>query len=891
MANTESWDWTRFYPGVKGRHNVLHDYNLYNYNFALVALSANQLENPDSYKNQIFTNGKENPGFYVVARSGGYGRDNSTGGYKQSGGSRDKDIFIQTVRFETVCGINSMGNSNLTRGTMTFVEPFGVAGLYEELFAAAKFAKHENYIRAPFLLVVTFVGRTVDGDAVIPEKTTRHIPIMFTKSDMTVTEAGAEYNAEFVAYNAMGGSNINQTLWDDVEGRTRETETVESVLTHLFYQQNEKYEKMITKTQESEQAKGKNASAFVAERIDKAREIRGQSGKGSEVPIDAFVPEKWCIWFAQDYSSFPPTVGPGTKMTYKDWKTKAEFIIDTEKSTPGSSSAPFTNKFAEANFDTDSGFIPTPGLKIKDFDKSVDDETDKIKAEQDKIKTAQGVLTGTINAYKATKKSLVATAKLYITIPEEKKSSSPDIKATSAPKFLIEETTKQTQELEKIATSVALTPPTVQYVKDDQPPANTTPTTKDTPTVATLMAKITELDGEIKKQAGEIKKAQEAIEASSKTVGTLKATPYTLFGEKASPWSFKKGFNLSNAIHLLIANSSYMKLFTDAGKVNEIAQSEYIPWYKIDIVPRIIAFDVVKMDFAYEYHFIVSPYDIHYSKFPGLQIIFSTRKLRERAVREYNYTYTGKNLDVLRFDVRYNNLFFTPMLLVPPEEEASSSTENAVKTNNAFMPKTMYQDAINNLQNGVSNYLGASGGLPSQMIEKSQYRRTQVTNRAQIAQTLQDFLYNPPAEQALIRAEITIIGDPVYIIGSGITERPKLNSTDPIVEDTGEMNTFTREPDIVFSLRYPDDIPTASELEQGVDVQQRIKEGGLSGLYQVVKIENMFEEGTFTQTIHGLRRPNQEKDYENPGRRTFLKTDGSDNKDYKANNEWSNRGR
>jgi len=125
-------------------------------------------------------------------------------------------------------------------------------------------------------------------------------------------------------------------------------------------------------------------------------------------------------------------------------------------------------------------------------------------------------------------------------------------------------------------------------------------------------------------------------------------------------------------------------------------------------------------------------------------------------------------------------------------------------------------------------------------------------------------LYNPPSEQSLIRAEIEILGDPVYIIGSGILDRPDVTSQDPEVFNTGEMNTFTREPDIIFNIRYPEDIPTAKELDENTGTGQyelKRKSGtGYSGLYQVARIENRFNEGTFTQQILGLRRPNQEKD-------------------------------
>ena len=63
-----------FYDQVQGRANALHDYNVYNYNFTLVALSKKQVEDPATYQGKVISAaGEENQDFYIVARSGGYG--------------------------------------------------------------------------------------------------------------------------------------------------------------------------------------------------------------------------------------------------------------------------------------------------------------------------------------------------------------------------------------------------------------------------------------------------------------------------------------------------------------------------------------------------------------------------------------------------------------------------------------------------------------------------------------------------------------------------------------------------------------------------------------------------------------------------------------------------
>jgi hypothetical protein len=870
---------------IPTRSNILHDYNLYNYNFTLLSLSMDQVANPENFKYTIF-DGRENRNYYVVARSGGFGRANvdmhstafDTGvdgnpnrvleatslteknRYKGLSGfndNRDKDIFIENVEFDTICGINNLGQSNLTKGRIRFMEPHGVGGLYEEMFAASRFAGHQNYIRAPFLLVITFVGRK-DDKVEIPDRTTRHIPIMFSRSDMSVTESGATYEAEFLAYNQVAGSNVKQTLVDDVEGRSRSQETVESLLYHLFYQQNQKNEQRLKKQQEQLSDKGITTKDVLAERSKAATGAilkAGQSASG--FTPQAFVPDRWCLWFARDYKSFPNTPAKGG-MSYDDWKGKVEPIINPEKEKPGTIGGSFSNEFAEQTFS--GGVLPSPNLKIDDWDKEVKEEKDKIDVDRDKINKAKSAISSAVTAYETQKKALSAQLKLYPSIPEELKSAAPDLKTLTTANVTKEELEQQNAQLTKIANAVATAQSNAAASADDVVSVNPHTDTADTPSVTTILKELADATEKVNQAKQQIKDAEIRLEKASKSLNTLQRTPQTLFGKEASPWSFKKGSNLQTLIDLVLSNSDYMKLFTDDAKIENIKNTEYIPWYRIEIIKKAIGFDVVKMDFSYEYHFIICPYKIHYSKFPGVNIVFSTQKLRENAVREYNYIYTGKNLDVLSFDIRYNNLFFTPLLLTPVDKEAQDAKSTAEEEENTFTPANTYEEAIQRLNSGISNKLGAAGGMPSEMTSKAQYRRGLLNNRAEIAQQLQNFLYNPPAEQALIRAEFEIIGDPVYIIGSGIIERPEVKD-EPVVPDTGEMNTFTREPDIIFNMRFPDDTPTAEELDGG-KYNQKLREGQYSGLYQVVKITNRFNEGVFTQNITGLRRPNQEKDFE-----------------------------
>ena len=317
-------------------------------------------------------------------------------------------------------------------------------------------------------------------------------------------------------------------------------------------------------------------------------------------------------------------------------------------------------------------------------------------------------------------------------------------------------------------------------------------------------------------------------------------------------WSFRKGSNLMTIIDTMITNSVYMDIFKQPGELSKIQSTEMIPWFKTEVISYVIGYDVLRMRYVYEYHYVVSPFEIHYSSMPGINIQFTTEQLKKKAISEYNYIYTGKNLDVLSYNIRYNNLFTTPLLINPPKFKPIKQ-DGTEQTTNTFLETI--EDAIQ------TNVNGQSGFTPTPPVGRLNYREGP-NNRNAIGVIFQDFLYNPPFERHLILSDIDIIGDPVYIVGSGITDRPQVSAGDILTKD-GEMNTFTREPHVILNIRYPEDIPTASELgdKENSKFEMKLKRDQYSGVFEIFNVRNNFSEGVFKQTLRLARKKNQPEDY------------------------------
>jgi len=862
-ASPSDADWNTFYKEVDGRHNLLHDFNTYNYVLTITALSKDQLKNPATYRGKTFN--AESGDFYIIARSGGFEKNGSNE-------QPPRDLYIENLVFDTRIGINDMGNSNLTRGSFEIIEPHGVGGFYEELWTGSRFAGHENYIQAPFLLTIHFVGRKAGEDtAIIPDKTTRHLPFMFTGSQMSVDEGGARYTVEFMGYNSIAAGLTRSSLWDDIQPYVNPAgESVAGILYSTFYENTNAYREVLEGIKSGLNDEQKSE---IEAKIGDA-EIVSRAAAGGTSNVGAWIPNEYYVWFAEGYSgSFPKTAAELSANKGK-WKSHVERMLGQalppSQSDQNLSDPAFQNRFGRAGLN--DATTPSSAINVSVYESALQEANDNLNRINRQVSSKKRQIDTYIRIINRQRESLARLQEGTYGDPNRDRETDlvQDLTVGGNTKAdeLLSETQKVTDEGIQLAISLAGNGP------DPVPPANTNLSPDELAAVVLARDQLKLAQEEIVKLSGELADLETQKEAAQQAVDDVRAQGregYNL-GASGVRWNFRKGASLFGVIDTMIINSQVMDQFQNEGQLNAMANSEYIPWYKTEIVPNIIGFDVATMNFVYEFHYIISPYSVHYSKMPGVNIIFSTDRLRELAVREYNYIYTGKNIDVLKFDIKYNNLFQTPLLLSPPSESSLQGQRGREQVVNSNIPENSYEEAIDNLQNKISNHLGTTGFTPAQAVEKMNYRDLEITNRSHIGLALKEFLENPPAELALIRADVEIIGDPVYIVGSGIAERPVLSNTDILTPD-GEVNGFTREPDVIFKFRFPDDLPSNDQLKKGVS-QQKIKEGAYNGLYQVIGVENRFSEGAFTQRLQLLRRKNQVQDYKVDN---IYKTQGIDN--------------
>ena len=873
VATPGNAEWKDFYPEVQGRHNALHDLNSYNYIITLVSVSTDQINDPETYKGKIINpNGVENKDFYIVAKSGGYSRENGqtfeAGEYKRDptqGDSRDKDLFIENLDFETRPGINDMGNSNLTTGTFEIVEPHSVSQFYRELFNSSRFSGHPDYIDAPFLLVISFIGRDAESEqAVTPPFTTRYLPIKIQNSEMEVTEAGARYSVKFLGFNSQATTAVYNTLFDDVTPRVNNVESVESITSSVFLKHSVfEAKRMLQHKQDVDNdPEQKAAIEQRLEDTDLASQVERGAG-GGDVRIDYCIPNEYYVWFADGYGGNFPSNGKTLHSLSSGWKSKVKTWTDNSafegRPTVGLAGG---NRIGGSGLN--DSVLPSGALKIKSYEAEKEEREDNLKAAQETLSTETKALNAELKALDSARQALynIAKTKLKEDQIQPDKLQDPTLSLLETP----DEVKKKVDESKNYAISIAdklANLPTGKSSGPVGPPAQAQLTPTEAAEVATnrktieeLSPKIAGLNEAVVKAEAELKELKKEYDKWVQQGGAEGG--YNL-QSRGDAWSFRKGSNLMTIIDTMITNSVYMDIFKLPAELAKIQSTEMIPWFKTEVISYVIGYDVLRMRYVYEYHYVVSPFEIHYSAMPGINIQFTTKQLKAKAIREYNYIYTGKNLDVLSYNIRYNNLFTTPLLINPPRFKPIKQDGTETVTN------TFLETIENAIQTNVN---GQSGFTPTPPVGKLNYREGP-NNRNAIGIIFQDFLYNPPFERHLILSDIDIIGDPVYILGSGIVDRPQVTAGDILTKD-GEMNTFTREPHVILNIRYPEDIPTASELgdEQNSKFEMKLKRDQYSGVFEIFNVRNNFSEGVFKQTLRLARKKNQPEDYYEYGERT-----------------------
>ena len=296
-----------------------------------------------------------------------------------------------------------------------------------------------------------------------------------------------------------------------------------------------------------------------------------------------------------------------------------------------------------------------------------------------------------------------------------------------------------------------------------------------------------------------------------------------------------------------------VKRFTAGTKISE--EEQYVSWFKIiTTVKEEKEFDKVLKTHRRTIKYHIKEFKIHILNFVKAGFGFSFDY--ERAVRkEFNYIYTGENFDILDLNVEYNAGYYQAILRkqIPTFfEDLLQTGKTVIKRVQALWGSQVYEaDELLPL----SQYITAITTDAPNIQPENHTGYTQPLADAQY-----DYLVNPKGD--MVNVEMKIMGDPAflgqdYAIPMKIGETSVRAKVGPNIYDPqlGAFNFDNGEVVIKLNFRFPSDFDENEGLYKfNTEVTPQF-----SGLYRIIRVENMFENGQFTQLLTMARCMNQRK--------------------------------
>jgi hypothetical protein len=271
-----------------------------------------------------------------------------------------------------------------------------------------------------------------------------------------------------------------------------------------------------------------------------------------------------------------------------------------------------------------------------------------------------------------------------------------------------------------------------------------------------------------------------------------------------------------------------------------------LKWYKVVPTIKLGKYNDSNETWQREITYHILPYTVYNTK---------TREGPQGTWTEpckiHNYWYTGKNNDVLDFNVEFNALYYTAV---------TAYRENLSKTQNLQIPETKNAtlDAAAQEANAVMPM------TEKKIVENSQKNSSSgaVTVEAIALADIEASLYTT-AGGDMLQAKIKRIGDPHYIKQDDVFYPPEMTSITEQVDNTGidprliangSLCMDQGELYIQITVKSPSDIDESTGM---MKFDSKHSTSLFSGMYRVLTVESTFSGGKFEQTLDTVRLPRQ----------------------------------
>ena len=333
------------------------------------------------------------------------------------------------------------------------------------------------------------------------------------------------------------------------------------------------------------------------------------------------------------------------------------------------------------------------------------------------------------------------------------------------------------------------------------------------------------------------KKLSAAVQGNNQNVSG--ATPSAGLNKNRMNFSINAGTSIVDVINMIMRNTEYLKsqVVDPLSEAVTFKENTVVKFYKI--IPQIILkdFDVNTNAYGKLVRYHVKEYSYFNTKHPNLPYAKPNS-----AIKEYNYMYTGKNIDILDFAIDFDTAFYTTINVDRKNTESTNSSLAAETEKDKTVAKRPYggneKSIAMNKHNYVSNDLSTAAAGAND---------TESNLNANVVKSIYS-----SSRGDMINVKIKILGDPHFIKQDDLYTNPGQKNYDgkSVMVNDGTVAMDNSEIFCRLNFKTPVDMDEETGLPR---VDGRYVESKFSGLYKILTVDNEFSRGQFIQTLDCIR--------------------------------------
>lgn len=316
-------------------------------------------------------------------------------------------------------------------------------------------------------------------------------------------------------------------------------------------------------------------------------------------------------------------------------------------------------------------------------------------------------------------------------------------------------------------------------------------------------------------------------------------TPTNNFDPKTMLFNVTAGTSVIDIINLVMRNSDYIKnqVIDPLSDKSDFPTDTTVKYFRI--IPKVTlkGYDPKRGEYARKTTYYVKNYEYYNTKHPNLP-----KAKPKAAVKEYDYMYTGKNIDILDLAIDFDSAFFTTITINRERAEALSGAPKASTGDDEPKDKARNPTGNRTLTPMRHNYVGVDATSTSTGAD---------TAKTVLIASAMKSIYSG-SRGDMLQVKLKIIGDPHFIKQDDIYTNPGQSGYNDLqfMLNEGTLNMDSGEMFCNINFRTPIDMDETTGLAK---FDTNYEKSRFTGFYKVQVIDSEFRQGQFVQTLDLIR--------------------------------------